>query len=85
MWFNGRWGRSARRIWLRTIPGGFEVQARQGDSDQPPRCWHLPDEALARALVADLQQPDGDDRNDGWRDITDLYRDRDGVTAPASG
>jgi hypothetical protein len=74
VWFNGRWGRkTARRIWLRRTPTDWEVQARQGDSDQPSRCWGLPTEGLARALVEHLQEPAGDDLNDGWRDVTSLY------------
>lgn len=73
-WMNGKWGRlTARRIWLRTTDTGYEVQARQGDSDQDSRFWDLPDEATARKLVGDLQQPAGGDPNDGWREITDLY------------
>jgi len=71
-WWNGRWGKLARRdIWLYAHKGWL-VQARNGDSNTPKKEWHFPAaaEAEARAWVDRLIATGGD----GWKDMIDVYR-----------
>jgi hypothetical protein len=71
-WWNGRWGRLAKRdIWLYQHKGWL-VRWRTGDSDSPTDEKHFTDEADARAWVDHLMATGGD----GWRDMTDLYSNR---------
>ena len=66
-WWNGRYGRIARRdIWLERDTT-WHVRARQGDGDSPSKTWTFPDQAQADALVQQLLDTAPDD----WKDITD--------------
>ena len=72
-WWNGRFGRLARRdLWLKYDGDGhWKVEARQGDGDSRVWCrWH-DSEILARAEIGAMMARSGG--ADGWRDITDLY------------
>lgn len=55
-WWNGTWGRLARRdIWLKCDGDLWVVEARKGDGDSKVWRRQFPgDEAGARALVAEL-------------------------------
>ena len=72
-WWNGRFGRIARRdIWLKTDGDGhWKVEARQGDGDSRVWChWH-DTEAEARTEIAAMM-----DRSGGpaaWRDLIPIY------------
>lgn len=73
-WWNGRFGRLARRdLWLETDGDGhWKVRARQGDGDSRIWAhWH-DDEAEARAEIAAMIERTGGP--DEWRDILDAYR-----------
>lgn len=65
-WWNGHWGRLARRdIWLsRTVQ--WQVTARRGNSEvgQVLR-WEFDDETAARTMVARLQAAPG---SGSWRE-----------------
>lgn len=65
-WWNGRWGRLARRdIWLsRTVQ--WQVTARRGNSETGEVLrWHFDSEQQARDMVVRLQTaPDSGD----WRE-----------------
>lgn len=69
-WWNGRWGRMARRhIWLHTDGVVWRVEARQGDNDA--RVWgrNFDTEAEARQLVEAMMER----TNAGeWNDLTSL-------------
>jgi hypothetical protein len=66
-WWNGRWGRLARRdIWLRALTT-WRVEVRQGDADTgTTKHWDFANEKAAREFVDRLILTGGD----GWRDIT---------------
>ena len=68
-WWNGRFGRLARRdIWLYKDTT-WRVQSRTGDSDSGRgNTWTYEDEAEARAMVARLLDTGGD----GWRNLSGL-------------
>jgi len=70
-WWNGKWGRIARRrVDLDRTDEGFQVTARDGDSDGEARVWVLPDEETARRLVADLTEVDpADPLSAQWREM----------------
>lgn len=73
-WWNGRYGRIARRdLWLYADNGRFVVQARVGDGEARVQEWPFACEPDARAQVDELIRTGGD----GWRELTALYR-RDG-------
>jgi hypothetical protein len=66
-WWNGRWGRLARRdVWLHRDDDSWIVAARQGDGES--NVWHSKpsSEAQARTLVADLLARGGEH----WTDLT---------------
>jgi hypothetical protein len=68
-WWNGRFGRLARRdVWLEqgTV---WRVRARQGDGDSPMKTWTFTNRAEADVLVQRLVTAEP---ADGWRDITDI-------------
>jgi hypothetical protein len=67
-WWNGRWGRLARRdVWLRRAEA-WRVEAREGDSDSGrTQRWTFDDEATAREFVQKLLAA-----GDGWKDLTDI-------------
>jgi hypothetical protein len=67
-WWNGSFGRLARRdLWLETGTI-WRVRARHGDGDSPTKTWtydsHDQAEAMIRRLI-DAQPGD-------WRDITEI-------------
>lgn len=65
-WWNGRWGRIARRdVYLRTENGTFVVEARAGGADGESRTWTPPSEEHALLLVEDLLSD-----QDGWRELS---------------
>ena len=65
-WWNGRWGRLARRdIYLRTDGDRYAVEAREGGADGTTRTWYPPTEEDALQLVDDLLSD-----QDGWRELT---------------
>ena len=65
-WWNGRFGRLARRdIWLeREVI--WHVKARNGDGDSPIKAWAFSDHDDAQDLVQRLLAKGGD----GWRNLT---------------
>jgi hypothetical protein len=66
-WWNGRFGRLARRdVWLEqgTV---WRVRARQGDGDSPTKAWTFTDRAEADVMVQRLLTAQATDE---WRDIT---------------
>jgi hypothetical protein len=67
-WWNGRWGRLARRdIWLKH-DRTWRVEARQGDGDS--RLWSrdYPTEAEARNAIAAMIDRTGGQGQ--WRELT---------------
>ena len=75
-WWNGVWGRMARRgIWLYKDGGRWLVRAREGTADSGRALTWPPfaDEWRARAWVDWLmvESPGG---RDGWKDVTKLVR-----------
>jgi hypothetical protein len=67
-WWNGRFGRLARRdIWLRSDGTTWRVEARAGDGDS--RKWEhdYVDEHEARAVIAEMMDRTGGPA--GWRDL----------------
>jgi hypothetical protein len=77
-WWNGKWGRLARRrVALDRTADGYQVTAQEGtDEKGTERVWVLPDEATARRLIADLTEVTPDDPlSEGWREMPiELYR-----------
>jgi hypothetical protein len=68
-WWNGRFGRLARRdVWLERDTT-WRVRARQGDGDSPIKTWTFDNRAQADALVHRLITAEP---ADGWKDITDV-------------
>jgi hypothetical protein len=68
-WWNGRFGRLARRdVWLEegTV---WQVRARKGDGDSRIKTWTFTNRTEADALVQRLLAVEP---VDGWRDITDI-------------
>jgi hypothetical protein len=65
-WWNGRFGRSARRdVWLYRSTT-WRVESREGDADSGRgKTWMFDDEKEARAMVHRLLETGGD----GWRDL----------------
>jgi hypothetical protein len=77
-WWNGRWGRLARRdIWLK-LDVTWRVEARKGDGDSGVWSHDYSSEEDARAAIAAMM-----DRTGGpgeWQDLTNVGRgkpDRD--------
>lgn len=65
-WWNGRFGRIARRdVWLERDVR-WRVRARQGDGDSPVWVRECANEAAARQLVDELLARGADE----WRDLT---------------
>ena len=65
-WWNGRWGRIARRdVYLRAEGDKYVVEAREGGADGATRTWRPPTEEDALLLVDDLLSD-----QDGWRELT---------------
>jgi hypothetical protein len=65
-WWNGRFGRIARRdVWLEREEI-WHVKARNGDGDSPVKAWVYPDRNQAEAMVQRLLPTGGDD----WKDLT---------------
>jgi hypothetical protein len=65
-WWNGRFGRLARRdVWLYQSTT-WRVESREGDGDSGRgNTWTFDDEEQARAMVRRLLETGGD----GWRDL----------------
>jgi hypothetical protein len=64
-WWNGRYGRLARRdVWLKSDRTTWRVEARDGDGDSRVCGRDYPDEAAARAMVAEVLARGSDE----WRD-----------------
>jgi hypothetical protein len=65
-WWNGRFGRLARRdVWLYGS-ATWRVESREGDADSGRgNTWTFDDEEQARAMVRRLLETGGD----GWRDL----------------
>lgn len=75
-WWNGAWGRRARRdIWLYRDGGSWVVRAREGSAgDDGELTWPpFPNEWSARAWVDRLvaESPGSRER---WKDLTKLVR-----------
>jgi hypothetical protein len=65
-WWNGRFGRLARRdIWLEHDEV-WHVRARQGDGESRIKSWTYPTRQDADAMLHRLRETGGD----GWTDIT---------------
>lgn len=65
-WWNGRWGRAARRdVYLRSEGDRYVVEAREGGSDGITRTWQPPTEEHALLLIDELL-----DDQSGWRELT---------------
>jgi hypothetical protein len=83
-WWNGRFGRLARRdVWLERDTT-WRVRARDGDGDSPTKTWTFNNRAEADALVHRLITAEP---ADGWKDITDISSQspkRDQVAGRAS-
>lgn len=72
LWWNGKWGRMARRrVRLHRTDEGYRVTAIEGDDDgHEDRVWVLPTEDQARQLVADLTETEpGDPLSSSWREL----------------
>jgi hypothetical protein len=68
-WWNGRYGRLARRdLWLKRDAEAWRVEARAGDSDSPTWGRDYPDETTARAMLDQLLARG----SDTWRDLSGL-------------
>ena len=66
-WWNGRYGRLARRdIWLEQHEV-WRVRVRKGDGDSPTRTWTFDTRKEAEDLVQRLLAAEP---TNGWRDIT---------------
>ncbi|MEU4243106.1 hypothetical protein [Actinoplanes sp. NPDC026619] len=65
-WWNGRWGRIARRdIHLRAEGDRYVVEAREGGADGTTRTWSPPTEKDALQFIDDLLSD-----QDGWRELS---------------
>jgi hypothetical protein len=66
-WWNGIWGRLARRdIWL-TRQTRWQVRARHGDSETGRELlWHYDSEAEARTMIDRLTRAEGPGT---WREL----------------
>jgi len=71
-WWNGKYGRTARRdVWLyQQSRDGFVVHARHGGSEGELKQWPAMREYEARNLVDRLKRTAGGQ----WRDLTRLYK-----------
>jgi hypothetical protein len=70
-WWNGKWGRLARRdVWLEQDTT-WHVRARQGDADNPgkTKAWTFASRGDADQLVGRLLAAEP---TDDWRDITTI-------------
>jgi hypothetical protein len=81
-WWNGRWGKLARRdIWLK-LDQTWRVEARQGDGDSKVWTHQYRTEADALAAIAAMMERTGGP--DEWRLLSDppnpINRDRPGDT-----
>jgi hypothetical protein len=64
-WFNGNWGRTARRdIKIYNDGDVWYVEARQGGGEGRSRWWQPPTEDAVLDLVRDLMSD-----HDGWREL----------------
>lgn len=63
-WWNGRWGRLARRDIRLSVR--WEVEALSGGADGRAKRWEFDDEVKARSWVEHLMGTGGD----GWKDVT---------------
>jgi len=67
-WWNGRFGRLARRdIWLHTDGTAWRVEARAGDGDADKWRHEYADEDEARSVVAAMMERTGG--RGAWRDL----------------
>jgi hypothetical protein len=67
-WWNGRFGRLARRdIWLLTNGTAWRVEARAGDGDAGKWQHDYADEERARSVVAAMMERTGG--RGAWRDL----------------
>lgn len=65
-WWNGRWGKLARRdVVLRQRGAWFVVEAWQGGPDSTPRTWTFPNEDQASAWLRRCL----DDGLGGWQRV----------------
>jgi hypothetical protein len=65
-WWNGRWGRLARRDVRLVCASVWRVEALTGGAEGKSKVWEFANEAEARAMVNRLLETGGD----GWRDLT---------------
>ena len=65
-WWNGRWGRLARRDVRLIKHTTWQVDALEGGAEGKVKTWTFDTEEAARAMVDRLLATGGD----GWRDIT---------------
>ncbi|GIJ52459.1 hypothetical protein Val02_93450 [Virgisporangium aliadipatigenens] len=66
-WWNGSWGRLARRDVLLRVGAIWEVEVREGGADGHSRVWRFPTEEEARAFAQQCMTPSGK-----WRDLHDV-------------
>src|SRR5262245_7776770 len=72
-WWNGRWGRLARRdIWLKHDQV-WRVEARKGDGDAKIWSHDYPTEHEARAAIAAMMKRTGGPGE--WQDLTKITTD----------
>jgi hypothetical protein len=80
-WWNGRWGRLARRdIWLK-LDVTWRVEARKGDGDAGVWSRDYSSEEDARAAIAAMMKRTGGPEE--WQDLTHVeHGDRDRDRSP---
>lgn len=74
-WWNGKWGRLARRdVWLRRDGTSWRIEAQQGGRDGRRLWWRAyPDEAAARTELAAIMAR----ASDKWTDMANIRRPRE--------
>lgn len=73
-WWNGRFGRMARRdVWLKRT---WRVEWRQGDGDSPVTGKDFDDEQAARAWLRTVLARGKVHESDQWRDLTETVQTR---------
>jgi hypothetical protein len=68
-WWNGKWGRLARRdvlLYLDDVTQKWTVEAREGGVEGDSRWWELNSEADALRLIEGLTEPTV---VDAWREL----------------
>ncbi|GAB3330798.1 hypothetical protein RMN56_12780 [Micromonospora halotolerans] len=70
-WWNGSWGRMARRdIWLLSDGRLWRVRGRLGGDDGQEVSYDFPDERAARSMVDRMKKTSAGT----WRDLTEAIR-----------